>query len=66
MDEATINRTKAVINALLDVEQYWIDSAPEYNLTQKDIAKLQKKLKKARDNIDKIAKSVEEKAEAVD
>lgn len=54
MDKTTVTRTKSAINALLDVYQYWIDFAPEYNLTKQDILKLQKKLKQSQDNIEKI------------
>jgi hypothetical protein len=66
MDETTVKRTKSAINGLLDVEQFWIDSAPEYNLSQQDITKVLKKLAKVRDNVDKISKSVEEMVRTVD
>ncbi|MDF1558486.1 MAG: hypothetical protein P1P80_10005 [ANME-2 cluster archaeon] len=66
MDETTVKRTKSAINLMLDVFQTWIDTVPEYDITQKDIAKLQKKLKKAQENIEKIQKTVEEKAKTVD
>lgn len=60
MDETTVNRTKSAINSLLDVYQVWIQYAPEYHLSEQDILKLQKKLTKARENIDKIYKTTEQ------
>lgn len=62
MDETTVKRTKSAINGLLDVEQFWIDSAPEYTLSQEDIARLLKKLTKVRDTVDKIIGTVEKRA----
>jgi hypothetical protein len=32
MDENTVNRTKAAINALIDVEQLWIENTPDYKI----------------------------------
>jgi hypothetical protein len=61
MDKTTVSQTKTAINALLDVYQYWIDYAPEYNLSEKDILKLQKKLKTAQTNIEKMYQASEEK-----
>ncbi|MBW6518855.1 MAG: DUF2100 domain-containing protein [ANME-2 cluster archaeon] len=66
MDETTVKRTKSAINGLLDVEQFWIDSAPEYDLSQEDIDKLLKKLAKVQDTVDKISKSVEKKVRTAD
>ncbi|MCL7475531.1 MAG: DUF2100 domain-containing protein [Methanosarcinales archaeon] len=66
MDETTVKRTKSAINGLLDVEQFWIDSAPEYDLSQEDIGKLLKKLAKVQDTVDKISKSVEKKVRIAD
>lgn len=66
MDETTVKRTKSAINGLLDVEQFWIDSAPEYTLSQEDIAKLLKKLTKVRDTVDKIIGTVEKRARTAD
>ena len=66
MDETTVKRTKSAINGLLDVEQFWIDFAPEYNLSEQDIAKVLKKLGKVRDNVDKITGSVKEMVKTVD
>ena len=54
MNETTINRTKSAINALLDIEQLWIENVPEYKLSQRDLVSLKKKLVRARDNIQKI------------
>lgn len=59
MDETTVLRTKSAINLLLDVYQVWIESTPDYDMSEKDITKLQKKLVKAKENIDKIYKATE-------
>ena len=61
MDKTTVAQTKTAINALLDVYQYWIDYAPEYNLSEKDLLKLQKKLTTAQTNIEKMYQASEEK-----
>src|SRR5660398_230543 len=44
MDENTINRTKAAINALIDVEQLWIENTPNYNLSIQELLVLKKGL----------------------
>lgn len=54
MDETTINRTKSAINALIDIEQLWIENTPEYNLSARELVVLKKKLVRAQDNIKKI------------
>lgn len=54
MDETTINRTKSAINALIDIEQLWIETTPEYNLSTRELVVLKKKLVRAQDNIKKI------------
>ena len=54
MDETTINRTKSAINALIDIEQLWIENTPEYNLSTRELVVLKKKLVRAQDNIKKI------------
>lgn len=54
MNETTINRTKSAINALLDIQQLWIENVPEYKLSQRDLVALKKRLVRAQDNIQKI------------
>lgn len=54
MDETTINRTKSAINALIDIEQLWIETTPQYNLSPRELVVLKKKLVRAQDNIKKI------------
>lgn len=54
MDETTVNRTKAAINALIDVEQLWIEHTPDYHLSPRELLLLKKRLERARDNIQKI------------
>lgn len=54
MDESTVNRTKAAINALIDVEQLWIENTPDYNLSKQDLVVLKKRLERAMENISRI------------
>ncbi len=54
MDENTVNRTKAAINALIDVEQLWIENTPNYNLSTQELVVLKKRLERAMENISKI------------
>ncbi|RNI15011.1 hypothetical protein EFE42_02650 [Methanohalophilus sp. RSK] len=61
MDENTLNRTKSAIDALIDVQQFWIDNVPEYNLSDQDLVKLKKRLKRAMDNVQKIYNENEDK-----
>lgn len=61
MDETTVNRTKAATDALIDVQQLWIENVPEYNLSDQDLVKLKKRLKRAMDNIQRIYDENEEK-----
>ncbi|ADE36225.1 hypothetical protein [Methanohalophilus mahii] len=61
MDENTLNRTKSAIDALIDVQQLWIDNVPEYNLSDQDLVKLKKRLKRAMDNVQKIYNENEDK-----
>lgn len=61
MDETTLNRTKSAIDALIDIQQLWIDNVPEYDLSDQDLIKLKKRLKRAMDNVQKIYNENEEK-----
>ncbi|SNQ59651.1 hypothetical protein [Candidatus Methanoperedens nitratireducens] len=54
MDENTVNRTKAAINALIDIEQLWIENTPDYNLSTQELVVLKKRLERAMENISKI------------
>ncbi len=54
MDENTINRTKAAINALIDIEQLWIENTPNYNLSTQELVILKKRLERAMENLSKI------------
>lgn len=54
MDENTVNRTKAAINALIDVEQLWIENTPDYNLSTQELLVLKKRLEKAMENVSRI------------
>jgi len=63
MNETTVNRTKAGINALIDIEQLWINNAPTYNLSAQDLFTLKKRLERAKENIEKIYSENKEKME---
>jgi gas vesicle protein len=54
MDKNTVNRTKTAINALIDIEQLWIDNTPSYNLSTQEIVVLKKRLERVMENISKI------------
>ena len=54
MDENTVNRTKAAINALIDIEQLWIENTPNYDLSTQELVVLKKRLERAMENISKI------------
>ena len=54
MNENTVIRTKAAINALIDIEQLWIENTPNYNLSTQELVVLKKRLERAMENISKI------------
>ncbi|MBE0522491.1 MAG: hypothetical protein IBX39_09545 [Candidatus Methanoperedenaceae archaeon] len=54
MDENTVNRTRASLNALIDIEQLWIENTPDYNLSTQDMLVLKKRLERTIDNVGKI------------
>lgn len=54
MDENTVNRTKAAINALIDIEQLWIENTPNYNLSTQELLVLKKRLERASENVSRI------------
>ena len=54
MDATTINRTKSAIDALIEVQQLWIDNVPEYDLSDRELVILKKRLTRAIDNVQKI------------
>ena len=61
MDETTINRTKSAIDALIEIQQLWIEYVPQYDLSDQDLVKLKKRLKRAIDNVQKIYDENEDK-----
>ena len=61
MDETTINRTKSAIDALIEIQQLWIQYVPQYDLSDQDLVKLKKRLKRALDNVQKIYDDNEDK-----
>ncbi len=66
MDENTVNRTKAAINALIDIEQLWIENTPDYNLSTQELLVLKKRLERAMENISKIYEENRAKMQAAE
>ncbi|VVB85620.1 Uncharacterised protein [uncultured archaeon] len=66
MDENTVNRTKAAINALIDIEQLWIENTPNYNLSTQELLILKKRLERAMENVSKIYEENKTKLEAAE
>ena len=66
MDENTVNRTKAAINALIDIEQLWIENTPDYNLSTQELLVLKKRLERASENVSKIYEENKEKLQAAE
>lgn len=54
MNENTIKRTKAALNALIDIEQLWIENTPNYDLSLQELVLLKKRLERAMSNISMI------------
>ena len=61
MDETTINRTKSATDALIEIQQLWIQYVPQYDLSDQDLVKLKKRLNRALDNVQKIYDDNEDK-----
>ncbi len=66
MDENTINRTKAAINALIDIEQLWIENTPNYNLSTQELLVLKKRLERASENVSRIYEENKVKLQAAE
>jgi hypothetical protein len=66
MDENTINRTKAAINALIDIEQLWIENTPNYNLSTQELLVLKKRLERALENVSRIYEDNKVKLQAAE
>ncbi len=66
MDENTVNRTKAAINALIDIEQLWIENTPSYNLSTQDLVVLKKRLERVMENVSKIYEENKVKLQAAE
>ena len=54
MDENTVNRTKSALNALIDIEQLWIENTPDYKLSTQDMLVLKKRLERTIENVTRI------------
>ncbi len=66
MDENTINRTKAALNALIDIEQLWIENTPDYKLSTQDLVVLKKRLERVTENVSKIYEENKVKMQAAE
>ena len=66
MDENTVNRTKAALTALIDIEQLWIENTPNYNLSTQELVVLKKRLERAMENISKIYEENKAKMQAAE
>ncbi len=66
MDENTINRTKAALNALIDIEQLWIENTPDYKLSTQELVVLKKRLERVMENVSKIYEENKEKMQAAE
>lgn len=61
-----MNRTKAAINALIEVEQLWIENTPNYDLSTQELVVLKKRLERAMENISKIYEENRAKMQAAE
>ncbi len=66
MDENTVNRTKAAINALIEIEQLWIENTPNYDLSTQELVVLKKRLERAMENVSKIYEENRTKMQAAE
>lgn len=66
MDENTVNRTKAAINALIDIEQLWIENTPDYKLSTQELVVLKKRLERVTENVSKIYEENKVKMQAAE
>jgi gas vesicle protein len=66
MDENTINRTKAALNALIDIEQLWIENTPDYKLSTQELVVLKKRLERVMENVSKIYEENREKMQTAE
>ncbi len=66
MDENTVNRTKAAINALIDIEQLWIENTPDYKLSTQELVVLKKRLERTMENVSRIYEENKVKMQAAE
>ena len=66
MNENTVNRTKAALNALIDIDQLWIENTPSYNLSTQELVILKKRLERALENVSKIYEDNKVKMQAAE
>ena len=66
MDENTVNRTKAALNALIDIDQLWVENTPNYNLSTQELVILKKRLERAIENVSKIYEDNKVKMQAAE
>ena len=56
-----VEKTKSAINALIDIDQIWIDTVPDHELDSIQQENIEKRLKKVKKNIDDLLQYLEEK-----
>ncbi len=61
-----MNRTKAAINALIDIEQLWIENTPDYKLSTQELVVLKKRLERAMENVSRIYEENKVKMQAAE
>lgn len=66
MDKNTVNRTKAAINALIDIEQLWIENTPDYRLSTQELVVLKKRLERVIENVSKMYEENKVKMQAAE
>ena len=66
MAENAVNRTKAAINALIDIEQLWIENTPDYKLSTQELVVLKKRLERVTENVSKIYEENKVKMQAAE
>ena len=56
-----VEKTKSAINALIEIDQIWIETVPDHELDSIQMGNVEKRLKKVKKNIDDLLQYIEEK-----
>ena len=54
-----VEKTKSAINALIDIDQIWIETVPDHKLDPVQMRNMEKRVKKVKKNIDDILQYIE-------